>query len=334
MPCVWRPHRRRHSAAAPIPRLERLSCEGLRPRDVDDNVALAAELGDRRRGIVQRLAVPTFFVLDCLNSLAFDRPGNDHSRAPVYRERFLIRAVDGLDVVAIGLDRCPAERLGAAANVGREIPAVHCLAALAEPVHVENRDQVVEFIERGVLERLPHRALGRLAVSAQHPYARGRVLQLPGERDADGDREALPRGPRFEVHPREDWGWMPLKARADTAERQQLSVGDRAARLVDGVEQRRGVALREDQMIVARVVGLAEKSYRRYFEIRTAISSAADIDDVGWPDFRHGAGTNGVDAQLLRQLTPEYDFGSDRAIGAPITCLDGRLLRRGGAGLQ
>ena len=161
---------------------------------------------------------------------------------------------------------------------------MHCFAALAKPVHVEDRDQVVEFIESGVFERLPHRALGRLAVSAQHPYARGRVLQLSGERDADGDREALPQRPGCEVHPREDWGRMPLKARADTAEGQQLSVRDRAARLVDGIEQRRGVALREDETIVARVVG-RRKSYRRYFEIRTAISSAADIDDVGWPDF-------------------------------------------------
>jgi hypothetical protein len=66
---------------------------------------------------------------------------------------------------------------------------------------------------------------------------------------------------------------MPLKARADAAEREQLTVGDRAARFVDGIEQRR------------RVSSGWPKSYRRYFEIRTAINSAADIDDVGWPDF-------------------------------------------------
>jgi hypothetical protein len=147
------------------PWLEGPKRERLRPRDVEDDVALAAELGDRRLRIVQRLAVPAFSVLDRLHSLAFDRARDDHSRAPAYRDRLLVHAVNGFDVVTVNLDRCPVERFGAA-NVGGEIPAVHCFAALAEPIHVEDRDQVVEFVEGAVFERLPHIALGYLAVSA------------------------------------------------------------------------------------------------------------------------------------------------------------------------
>ena len=42
------------------------------------------------------------------------------------------------------------------------------------------------------------------------------------------------------------------------AQRQQLVVADRARRLEDGVEQRRGVALREDQVVVVRRLGVGE----------------------------------------------------------------------------
>jgi hypothetical protein len=48
---------------------------------------------------------------------------------------------------------------------------VHRLAALAEPVDVDDRDQVVELVVRGVLERLPLGALGNLAVAAERPDA-------------------------------------------------------------------------------------------------------------------------------------------------------------------
>ena len=68
--------------------------------------------------------------------------------------RLGVGAVDRLDVMAVDLDRVAAE--GArAVGVRVEIPAVHRLAALAEPVDVDDRDEVVEFEVRRVLERLP-----------------------------------------------------------------------------------------------------------------------------------------------------------------------------------
>src|SRR5581483_6482450 len=88
-----------------------------------------------------------------------------------------VRGVDLLDVVAVDLDRVPAE--GASAlDVAAQVPPVHGLAALSEPVHVENGGQVVEAVVAGVLERLPDRALGRLAVAAEHPDAVRQPLEV------------------------------------------------------------------------------------------------------------------------------------------------------------
>ena len=69
---------------------------------------------------------------------------------------------------------------------------MHGRAALAEPVDVDDRDQVAQLGVAGVLEGLPHRALGQLGVAAEHPDPQVGVLEpVAGERDADRDRQAL-----------------------------------------------------------------------------------------------------------------------------------------------
>ena len=107
---------RRHLLAELVPRqLERpvreaVRLAGLRLCDLDADVADAAELLDRRVGIVERLAVPAVLVLDGLDALALDRARHDHRRAAGRLCRFLVRAIDLLDVVSVDLDRVPAER--------------------------------------------------------------------------------------------------------------------------------------------------------------------------------------------------------------------------------
>ena len=121
--------------------------------------------------------------------------------APVVSSASAYARVDRLHVVAVDLDRMPAEGLGPL-RVRVEIPAVHRLAALAEPVHVDDRDQVVELLVPGVLERLPHRALGHLAVAAQHPDpVREPVEPLARERDPDAVRQAPGRASRSPRRP-------------------------------------------------------------------------------------------------------------------------------------
>jgi hypothetical protein len=136
---------------------------------------------------------------------------------------------------------------------------VHRLAALAEAVDVDNHDQVVETGERRVLEGLPHRALGHLAVSAERPDAvRDAVEALPGEGDADRDRQALAERAGRHVHPGQNRGRVSLEPAPELPEGEELLVRDRAGRLVDRVDEGRGVPLREDQVVVGRVLGVVE----------------------------------------------------------------------------
>ena len=114
--------------------------------------------------------MPARLVLDRLDALALDRPRDHHRRFAGRAGRLRVRTVDRLDVVSVDLDRLPAERVRSIA-IRVEIPADHRLAALAEPVDVDDRRQVVELVVRRVLECFPHRALGHLAVAAQHPHA-------------------------------------------------------------------------------------------------------------------------------------------------------------------
>ena len=146
-------------------------------------------------------------------------------------------------------------------DVDVEIPPDHRLAALPEPVHVEDRREVVELVVRAVLEGLPDRALGRLAVAAQDPDAvRKPVEVLPGERHPDADRQTLSERAGRDVHPRDERGRMSFEAAPEPAVRHQLLVRDRARRLVDRVQERRGVALGEDETVVLRRASGASKS--------------------------------------------------------------------------
>ena len=164
------------------------------------------------------------------------------------------------DVVAVDLDRVPAE--GAQpSGVDVEIPLVARRAGLAEAVDVDDRDQVVEPVEAALGERLPHRALGHLAVAAQHPDSAVEALELLGrERHADADRQALAERAGGDIDPRQDRRRVTLEPAAAAAVGEELLFVDRADREQDRVVQRRRVALGEDQVIVvrrARVVDVA-----------------------------------------------------------------------------
>ena len=111
-------------------------------------------------------------------------------------------------------------------------------------------------VPAGVLERLPHRALGHLGVAAQAP-TRGRAAgraRLPAIATPTADRQALAERAGGHVGRRDPRGRVALEPRAELAERQQLLVVDRARRLEHRVVQRRRVALGEDQVVVVRVV--------------------------------------------------------------------------------
>ena len=133
---------------------------------------------------------------------------------------------------------------------------MHRLAALAEAVDVDDRDQVVQALLAGVLDRLPDRALGHLGVAAQRPHAVGQPVQLTRSTARCRRRSACP-GPasRWRRRPRagSGVGW-PSQPRAELAEGEQLLVGDRAGGDEHRVDERRRVALGEDQVVVVGVL--------------------------------------------------------------------------------
>ncbi len=106
----------------------------------------------------------------------------------------------------------------------------------------------------------PHRALGQLAVPAQHPDAvPGALESLAGQGDADADRQALAERAGGGLHPREPLrGGMPFETAVQHAEGEQFGVVDGSRGLVGGVEQGRGVALGQDEAVVAGVGGAVE----------------------------------------------------------------------------
>ena len=217
----------------------------------------SAELGDRRLGVGERLAVLVRLVLDRLDPGALLGAGEDHGGL-LGRQGMVIGFLDRGVIVAVDLVHVPA----AGAGAGRErcgVPLVHGRAALAEPVDVDDRDQVPELGLAGVLEGLPHRALRQLRVPAEDPDPKVRRFEPgAGERDADRDRQALAERAGRDVDPGDLRGRVALHARAVLAEAEQLLVVDRAGRFVEGVEQRRSVALGEDEVVVRGVVGSRE----------------------------------------------------------------------------
>jgi hypothetical protein len=274
---------------------------GLGLGDLDGEVALAAELFDRRLSVVERLAVFAGLVLDRLDALALHRAGDDGRRLPGRGLGLGVGSLDRVDVVAVDRDRLPAEGLDPA-DVAVEVPAEHRLARLPEPVDVDDRREVVQALPAGVLEGLPHRPLRHLGVAAQDPDAVGQLVQrLARHRDADADRQPLAERARRDVGRRDPRRGVALEPRVELAEGQQLLVVDRPDRLEHGVVQRRRVALGEDQVVVGRVARV------RVVELEMAVDE--DGHQVGG---RHRGRrmsrtggrrrADGVDPQLLAEL--------------------------------
>ena len=275
----------------------------LRLRNVDVDVPDPTELLDRRFRVVERLAMLAELVGHGLHAMALLGACDHDGRLSGGLDGAGVGPVDRGDVVPVDLDRLPAEGLGSTA-VGGRVPLVHRRARLAEPVDVDDRGQVVEAVEAGLLEGLPHRALGHLGVAAEAPDAiREPVQALAGEPDADADRQALAEGAGRDVDPWEDRRGMALDPAAEPAKGEHLVVADRAGRLEHRVQQRGGVALAEDQVVVARVIGVAEVVVQVLrHQHGHEVGRGHRRGRVAAP--RGARGTDRVDPQLLPELVP------------------------------
>ena len=200
--------------------------------------------------------MPAFLVLDLRKSLALDRLGDDHRRLARRGKRLPVGAVDRHHVVPVDHDREAPERLHPA-TVHVHGPAVLRLAALAEPVDIQDRGEVGQLVVPCFVQRLPDRTFGQLGVAAKRPDVVRKLVQvLPGQGDADRDRQPLPQGAGCDVHPGDGGRRVPLQPRAELAKGHHLGVCDRPDGLEHRVAQRRRVSLGVDQVVVVRILGL------------------------------------------------------------------------------
>ncbi len=181
--------------------------------------------------------MPTFLVFEERDTFSL-HGAREHGRRPSRAPSPRVRVVDFREVVTVDHDRVDAEGADAR-RVRAHVPLEFGRPALAEPIHVDDRGEVRESLMTGVVEGLPDRALGGLAVAHEHPHVVRRLEHAPaGESDAHPDRQALTERPGGHVDPREDRCRMTLEAAPEFAEGHELIVVDRARRLEHRVHQR------------------------------------------------------------------------------------------------
>ena len=246
--------------------------------------------------------MPPLLVLHLGDALALEGPGQHDGRPVTVAPGLGERPVDGARVVAVDHDRAAAERLDPG-RVAVHVPLELGRASLAEAVHVHDGGQVPEPVVAALVERLPHGPLRHLAVAAQDPDVERELVEvLAGNGDADRVGQALAEGSGRHVDPREHRGRVTLQAGAELPVRlQQLLLGDDPDRPEHGVEQRRGVALGEHDVVVGGQVGpvpvvaqVAEEQHRHEVGRRHRRR--------GVPGLRLGAAPDRVDPQLASQL--------------------------------
>ena len=174
-----------------------------RPRRGAPDPTVAAELAERFVESIggHRLAVPVLLVGQERHPVALLRAGHDERR-PLVGQRVAIREVDLIHVVPVDLDGAPAERLGTVAEHVR-VPPVHRLAALSEPVEVQDRRHVAGPVERRRLHRLPDRPLGHLGVAEHDPHVRVDAVDPHRQRHPETHGQPLAERARRHVDPGE-----------------------------------------------------------------------------------------------------------------------------------
>ena len=256
--------------------------------------------------------MPVLLVLHLGEAAALERAGQDDRRlVPAGLPGLGQGPVDRGEVVPVDDERPGPER-GHAAAVDVGVPFMLGRAALAEPVDVDDRDQVGQLVVRGLVQGLPDRALGYLAVPAQDPDPVRQLVQvLAGQRHAHPVGQPLPQRAGGHVDPGQHRGRMPLQPRPEPpVPGHQLLIRDDPDRLEDRVQQGRGVSLGEDEVVVGRVT--------RVVPVVAEMPADQDSHQVGGGHARgrvprpgRGARPDRVHAQLLGEFggQGEIDVG-------------------------
>src|SRR5262249_59768514 len=140
---------------------------------------------------------------------------------------FGIGLVDLLVVVAINLDGVPAE-CSRPLGIRLRVPLELGRATLSQTVHIKNGRQIIELVIPGLVQRLPNRALSRLAIPEQNPYMVGQLVQIFAiEGDPYANWQSLPERAGCDIDPGQyNRNRMSFQPAAEFAKCQQLFVAD------------------------------------------------------------------------------------------------------------
>ncbi len=135
-----------------------------------------------------------------------------------------------------------------------EIVLVHGPVRLAEPVDVDDGDEIAELPAGRGGGRFPDLAFGAFAV-AHEDEGPGRGLVEPlGQGHSDADRQSLTERARRGLDPRHAGGRVALEVARDLPEVEEALERDDAGLGVDRPEEGRGMALGEDELVAPRIV--------------------------------------------------------------------------------
>ena len=129
-----------------------------------------------------------------------------------------------------------------------------CRPALSQPVHVNDRAQVVELLELPDVGGLPDRSFRGLAVAEQDVRAIVRADPARVERDADGRADALPERSCRNVDKRQPRRRMAFEIRVDPPQLQQLLARKQAGFRPRGIEHGGRMTFGKNESIVIGVL--------------------------------------------------------------------------------
>ena len=198
--------------------------------------------------------MPPFLVLQEGDAGAFHGLGQDDQRlrAQAHRGQHF---GDFLKVMAVNFLRAPAEGLEAPL-VGAKVAAQRRGLALAEPVDIHNRNEVVQVVDARQRCRFPHRAFGAFAVAEQDIGPVVQIVHLRAQRHADPHGQSLAQRAGRHVHKRQARRRMAFEVAAELAELEQIFHGKQPGLRPGRIQQGRRVAFGENEPVVVVIVGI------------------------------------------------------------------------------
>ncbi len=268
---------------------------------------LRLELGDGalRLVLLERLAVPARLTFDERDPVALLRPRQQHRRPPLGGGRLLEGRDDLHQVVAVDDAGVPAERMPALA-VRDHVVLELGRAALTQSIDIHDRAQRLELVKMRRGRGFPDRSLRRLSVAHQHVGAIRRLDPPRVERHADARGQSLAERSGGDIDERQPWRRMAFEIGAQLPQLEQRFARQRAQLGPHGIENRRGVAFRQDESIGVWMAGipwiephLAEEQRRQQLGGRHARGGVAACG--------RRRGSNRFDAKTRRDVLERWE---------------------------